>query len=359
MAVLNTYRKYAKMKTLWVLLVLLPLLATTAAAQKIALPCEIPTIEVAADGSGVWIVCSRKWKEIKQAQAEGKLPPAANDSPTDLYWLDMATKVPEKIASANADIRVIASRAGSRGLVVMPQQSGSGHAVLYERKQRVKELPVDASFLLWSGDSQRVYFYGGSTLQADGWNILGIYDLNSGTSKRVNLQEPTEILSVCQATGGVYSATPSYPGFAGSTIEYTDRIQFVRRIHGWIGARFSARCAYVASESDFHGPLPWAIYDTTNARKLFQFTAADDEAKDDVYSLVGWNPTHESMLLREHVSKGHDAIVEIFDVQSGRVLQTLPRSDVVAWSADGDNILETDGASLSWRSAKLSSPPTQ
>ena len=331
-------------------LVLLPTLAT---AQKIPIPCESPTVAVAADGSGLWLACSRNWKEIKQAKKQGQPPPAANASPTDVYWLDMATETREKIASANADIRVIAAPTGSRALIVMPQQRSWGHAFLYEGKQRVKELPVDSYFLLWSSDSQKVYFRAGSTVQADGWNILGVYDLSSGTITHVKLQEPTEILRVCPSSGKVYSAIPQYPGFAGSTVEYTDTVQFVQRIHAWMGAQFSAGCSYVASESGSHGLLPWAIYDTTNGKKLFQF-AADEDAKGGAFSLVCWNPKHESVLLREHISEGHEPLIEVFDVRSGRVLQTVPQSDSVEWSADGNSIIVANGASLNWSAVKLS-----
>lgn len=301
-------------------------------------------------------MCSRNWLAIKKAQAASQPTPTAN--PSDVYWIDSATGVPEKVASADTAVNVIAAPSGSQSLIVMAQRSGSGRVMLYNRERRVKELPVDATFLLWGGDSQKVYFYGGTTIQADAWNILGIYDVNNGSITRAKLREPAEILRVCPANGEVYSATPQYPKFRGSTVEYTPEIQFVRQIHGWIGARFSAQCTYVASESDYHGPLPWSIYNTRSAKKLFQFSAADEDTKGGIYSLVAWNPKHDSVLLREHVSEHHQRLLEVFDVKGGRVLQTLPGADLPTWSADGANIIVPDGDVLVWHPVKTLSFPS-
>jgi hypothetical protein len=298
-------------------------------------------------------VCSRNWSAIKKAHDAGLPPPAAYDIPSNVYWIDAATGVPEKIADADTDLRVTAAPTGSQSVLVVSQRSGAGKVLLYNRKQRVRELPINPSFLLWAGDAQRLYFYGGTTIQADGWNILGIYDLNKSTIRRAKLRDPTETLRVCPASGEVYSATPKYPNFSGSTVEYTPDIRFVRRIHGWIGARFSAQCTYVASESDYHGPLPWSIYDTRTTKRLFQFSAYDDDTQGDVYWLVAWNPKHDSVLLRERVSKQGDRQLEVFNVESGRVLQTLPGADVPTWSADGANIIVADGNVLIWHPVKF------
>jgi len=78
--------------------------------------------------------------------------------------------------------------------------------------------------------------------------------------------------------------------FPGITVEYTPDIRFVRRINGWIGARFSAQCTFVASESDFHGPLPWSIYNTRSAKKLLQFSGEDEDAKGGSVFVGGMEP---------------------------------------------------------------------
>lgn len=331
----------------------------THAQEKTVLPCDVTGIAVASDASGVWFSCSRNLAALRRAVNAGQPAPlytGANNDPTDLYWLPTATKVPVKIASAKGIIDVIAAPIGSQALVVMPQESGPGQVILYNRERRIKELPVDASFLLWSADSLKLYFYGGNTTESDAWNILGIYDLSTAAITRKQLREATEIVRVCPTNGHVYSVTPKYPGSAGSTVEYTPSAQFVRRIRGWVGARFSARCTYVASESSFHGPLPWSIYDVKTARKMFDFSILDEDGKKDSYWLEQWNPKHDSVLLRQYIpgNKGQP-VREVFDVRSGRVLQTIPDADVVGWSADGNSIITADNNSLIWHPTTLPS----
>ena len=334
------------------LLFLSMLLPPRAMTQKVNLPCELPKIAVAGDGSGVWVVCWRNWSAIRKARDAALPPPSPYERPSDVYWIANATGSPEKITDSDTDIRVIPAPSGSQSVIVVSRKSGAGRVLLYNRRQKVRELAVDPSFLLWAADAQRLYFYGGTTIQADPWNVLGIYNLSNGSVRRETLREPTEILRVCPATGEVYSVTPQYANFPGNTDEYTADIQFVRQIHGWVGARFSARCTFVASESDFHGPLPWTIYDTRSGERLLQFSAEDGDTKKDAYSLVAWNPKHDSVLLREHFSKKGERLLEVFDVVSGRVLETFPRADGAAWSVDGVNIIIADRNSLVWHPLK-------
>src|SRR6267154_1861441 len=263
-----------------------------ALAQEVTVPCKLRQMAVAADGSGIWFVCSpSSGASEKQSELTGQQTPQyrrANTAQTEAYWLPTATHVPLKVADATASINIHAAPLGSEALVVISTGSGRWSALLHDKQVRVKELPLDASFLLWSSDSRRIYFYGGSTVQADVWDILATYDLSTGSITRTHLHEPTEILRVCPANGEVYSVTPQYPDFAGSTVEYTSTIQFVRQIHGWIGALFSAHCTFVASEYSYHGPLPWNIYEVSTGRKIYNFSALDEEGKDDVYTPVQW-----------------------------------------------------------------------
>ena len=336
------------------LLALLLSLASFASAAdaKTALPCDATSIAVAADGSGLWFGCSQGLAAEKRAEAAGKPAPnyAGTDSdPTDVYWLANGSTAPVKAASAKGVIDIMPALVGSQALFVMPQASGKSKVALFNGQQRVKDLPLNPEFLLWSADAQKIYFYGGSTVQADAWNVLAIYDLKTGAVEKKTLRTPTEILRVCPANGNVYSVTPKYPGFAGSTLEYTPELRFVRRVHGWIGAHFSAACAYVASEADFHGPLPWDIYDVSSGKILFSFAGLDEEGKTEAYRFVQWIPKHESLLLREHVmGQNRPDKLEVFDVKSGRVLQTVPDTEVVAWSADGNSFILGEGSALVW-----------
>jgi len=262
-------------------------------APELTLPCPVSSMAVAADGSGIWFVCS----------ANSKAQHPRNER--EAYWLPTATKTPVKIEEGSPNLAILPAPSGSRALIVGTPRSGQWQASLYDKQQPIKELPIDASFVLWGADSHKIYFYGGSTVQADVWDILGIYDLNSGAISKIILHEPTEILRVCQANGNVYSVTPPYPHFDGSTIEYTPTIQFVRKVQGWVGALFSADCTYVASEYSYHGPLPWSIYEVKTGRKMYHFSALDQADEDDVYVPVEWNPRHDSVLLREYFPK-HD-----------------------------------------------------
>jgi hypothetical protein len=311
-----------------------------AVSQEVALPCNVTTIATAADGSGVWFVCSPT-SSPKHPHNQRKA-----------YWLSTGTTAPVSIedASSTVENNILPAPSGSQALILTTR------AVLYDRQQRMKELPIDSSFLLWGADSDRVYFYGGSTVQSDAWNILGVYDLTSGAVTRVTLHEPTEILRVCQANGDVYSVTPPYPDFGGSTIEYTPTIRFQRTINGWVGGIFSAHCTYVASEYSYHGPLPWSIYEVKTGRKLYHFSRLDEDDKDDMYAPLEWNPRYESLLLREHFPPhNRRRELQVFDVGSGQVLQVFPHA-VAAWSADGNNVIVAEGNRLIWQPTKL--PPS-
>jgi hypothetical protein len=335
-------------------------LPALALAQELTVPCRVRQMALAGDGSGIWFVClPSSAAPEKHSDTAGQPTPQyarANTAQTEAYWLPTATHVPVKVANATASIYILAAPLGSQALVVTLPGSGRWRVALYDKQVRVKELPLDASFLLWSSESRRIYFYGGSTIQADVWDILGTCDLSTGTITRTQLHEPTEILRVCPANGEVYSVTPQYPNFAGSTVEYTSTIQFVRQIHGWIGALFSAHCTYVASEYSYHGPLPWNIYEVSTGKRMYHFSALDEEGKDDVYSPVQWNPKQDSILLREYLpAHNGPRILQVFDVRSGSVLQTLSHANVVSWSADGASIIAAEGNKLIWHSAKL--PP--
>src|SRR5262249_33317993 len=160
---------------------------------------------------------------------------------SDIYWLSNATSTAEKIVSVEGVVEVIAAPVGQQAIVALPEKGAWGHATLYEGAKRLKELPIKSFLFLWSPDAQRIYFYGGTTLQADAWNMLAFYDLKTGSVQRMKLRFPTEIVEVCRETGRVYTETPKYPGNPGSTIEYTPDLQFVRKTN-WPGSRFSAHC---------------------------------------------------------------------------------------------------------------------
>jgi len=73
--------------------------------------------------------------------------------------------------------------------------------------------------------------------------------------------------------------------------------------------------------------------------------------------LISWNPTHESILLRDHISEQWKESLEVFDVQSGMVLDKIGDLVPAAWSADGNKIIIANGNSLRWVTFKLGDEP--
>lgn len=153
-------------------------------AQELRLPCEARQLAVAGDGSGVWFVCPPHRVPMKPSGSTNRAMPEtkSQNNQTEAYWLPTATNVPVRIESLNANLFVHAASSGSRAVIVRTPGSGPRRALLYDKQLLVKELPIDPSFVLWSADSQKLYFYGGSTMQADAWNILGAYDIETGVN---------------------------------------------------------------------------------------------------------------------------------------------------------------------------------
>ena len=325
-----------------------------AADKTYSLPCEALDVVPSGDGTTIWFTCSKEWSDwkraVEQARRSGKPEPppkGADYRSTDLYTLDLATGRTVLAAHSPGAPSIIPAPHENRALVVFPAEHSWGTAYLYEKEKRLAELPLNAYFLLWSADGKLVYSYGGSTVEADAWNILGIFDLSAGKLLKKTLKEPTEIVRVCAATGHVFTATPVYPGSPASTIEYDREVNFVRRVTKWEGARFSATCKYVASESDFHGPLPWSVFETATGKRLYRFDYCEDDK--DSYGLTAWNPKVDRLMIREYVAKGaawDHAPNQVFDVATGRVREILPKAEAYAWSADGRSVILGRGRTL-------------
>src|SRR5690242_7382103 len=126
------------MKTSALLLFLSLLLPPRAMTQKVNLPCELPKIAVAGDGSGVWVICWRNWRAIKKAHDAALPPPASYERPSDVYWIDNAKGSPEKITDSDTDIKVLAAPSGAQSLIVVSRKSGTDRVLLYNRKQQVR-----------------------------------------------------------------------------------------------------------------------------------------------------------------------------------------------------------------------------
>lgn len=295
-------------------------LAVVCSAQERNLPCEVTSFALAADDSGTWFECSNV-----------------------VYWLGSKSSAPQKIAFAEFAIDIVPAPSGSQVLLSIPAKSKPNRVALFDRERFLKTLPNSPLVMAWSADARKLYIESGPS-NGNSAAAVAVYDLNSGSSTRRKLLEPTEMLRTCSSTGHVYTTTPKYPGYKGSTVEYTADIQLLRTIRGWNGARFSATCSYVASESDFHGPLAWSIYETATGKVLHRF-ADMNESTGEFYSVVEWNPRVESLLLRRHYA-GDAAVDEVYDVEEDRVVRSFSRAVGIAWSPNGKSVVFASGKKL-------------
>jgi hypothetical protein len=103
----------------------------------------------------------------------------------------------------------VAAPVGRSAVVVVPEQGSNGRVLLYEGAREVSPLPIGAEVLAWSSDAGKVYFYCGSTLEADAWNILGVLKLGSLAISKAKLPVPTEDINICSANGHVFAGIVS------------------------------------------------------------------------------------------------------------------------------------------------------
>ena len=169
-------------------------------------------------------------------------------------------------------------------ILVLPKERGSGLAILYDGPRRVAELPIDPSFLVWSADASKIYFYGGSTIQSDAWNILGVLRLNGLAVSREKLVEPTQNVYVCSDSGHLFTGDP-IPNKQGeleaTAAEYDSDVRFLRRITEFLPGHFSVSCRYVATEQNLHGPLPWEIIEVATGKRLLHFKYTGEKKEEE------------------------------------------------------------------------------
>jgi hypothetical protein len=351
-----------------------PLLARSDTAQRSAstdhtfsLPCEATSFRLSGDGAMIWFACEdqslRKRWESDAAEAQRKNvppppPPVMSHSPTDVYGLEIASGRVTPLVHANGTVEIIAAPLGPQMILVLPHERGSSLAVLYDGPRRLAELPIDPSFLAWSADASKVYFYGGSTIQSDAWNILGVLRLNRLAVSREKLVEPTENVYVCSDSGHIFIGDP-IPNRQGeleaSTAEYDSDVRFLRRITEFLPGHFSESCRYVATEQSFHGPLPWEIIEVATGKRLLRFEYTG-EGKVEEFEFGSWNPKREDVFLRfavqplDNQTREQQTVVQVFSVVKRDVLHSF--RDIpgqVAWSKDGENLIFLRGNSLVFR----------
>jgi hypothetical protein len=319
------------------------------------------------DGAMIWFACEdqslRKRWESDAAEAQRKNvppppPPVTSHSRTDVYGLEIASGRVTPLVHTNGRVEIVAAPLGTKMILVLPKERGSGLAVLYDGPRRMVELPIDPSFLVWSADASKIYFYGGSTIQSDAWNILGVLRLNGLAVSREKLVEPTENVYVCSDSGHIFTGDP-IPNRQGeleaSSAEYDSDVRFLRRITGFLPGHFSVSCRYVATEQSFHGPLPREIIEVATGKRLLHFEHTG-EGKEGEFEFGSWNPKREDVFLRFAVqpldsqNRVQQPVAQVFSLVKGDVLHSF--RDIpgqVAWSKDGENLVFLRANSLVFR----------
>jgi len=175
-------------------------------------------------------------------------------------------------------------------VLVLPQERGSGQPVPYDGTQKVAELFIDPSLLIWSADATKIYFYGGSTIQTDAWNILGVLRPNGLVVSCEKLLEPTESVHICAADGHLFTGDPipnNKRKLEANSVEYDSDLKFIRRVAKFIPGNFSASCRYVATEQSYHGPLSGEIIDVATGEYLMHLNFTGEGKKRSLSSSHG------------------------------------------------------------------------
>jgi hypothetical protein len=325
--------------------------------RTFTLPCEATSFVQSGDSGIIWFACTdqslRKRWEMEAAEAhKNKIapppPPVTSHARTDVYALETTSGRVTALASAEGRIELAAAPVGNEMILVLPQEKGRGSPVLYEGFRKKKDLQIDASFLVWSADASKIYFYGGSTIQADAWSILGVLRLSDFTVSRNRLLEATESVHVCSTDGHIFTGNP-IPNRQGelqaSAVEYDADAKFLRRVPRFLPGNFSAGCRYVATEQSFHGPLPWEIIEVATGKQLMNFDYTG-EGKKEEFEFGSWNPKRDGIFVRIAVqpSKSEtgatDKVVQVFNLSERIVLRSFNDiSGQFAWSKDGQDLI--------------------
>lgn len=322
----------------------------TATDRIYNLPCQIESFSPSGDGTIVWVSCFDPGTENT---AKG-LRAAAWTRPSTLYALDLGSGNVTALRHAFGGIQVIAAPKGSGAIVVIPREKGNGNPFLYIGKKEISALPIGTEYMIWSADARKIYFEGGSTLDADAWNILGMLRLSDFAVSRAELQVPTEDVSICATNGHLFAGIVSFDRLGNaepySAAEYDSELRFIGRNRRIPPGRLSVTCRYAATPGSFsHGPARWRVIDTATGRQFMSFEF-DGEGSHDDFQFVSWNPTHDDLLLRFFYPSRPGQplpLLQVFDVLNQRVVDTVSGvAGDAAWSADGSSLMFGKGQSL-------------
>jgi hypothetical protein len=277
-----------------------------------------------------------------------------------VYAMDTSTGRLVQVVKSVGVITVTAAPIGGKAIIVLPEEHSNGRAWLYDGSAAAGQLPLDFSFInpyfvVWTADAERVMFYGGSTIDADAWNILGVVALRNLTVSKVKLFAPTEQVYVCPGTGHIFTGMPGIDRSGhleiGRAVEYGADLRLISTANILPAGNFSATCRYVATPSSAHGPIPWRIVDGRNGRELMYFEFTGGESGKEEFEFRSWNPKRDHLLLRTRYRPGGPngtaTDLEVFDISRRVVVESLPGfSGEAAWSADGRSLIVSRGRSI-------------
>jgi hypothetical protein len=204
---------------------------------------------------------------------------------------------------------------------------------------------------VWGADARRLFFEGGSTIDAEAWNILGTLSLKDLSVSKHPLLEPTENIYVCRSTGHLFTdyGEPIGMGDRRSrfAVEYDPDMRS-QRVVRFPAGHFSANCRYVATETSPHGPTPWGIFELATGRELAHFDLTGEGHKDE-FEFLSWNPRRDHLYLRVQYPRsegnaiGSRTSVELVDLRRSKVLESFPSFSEdeflpprIAWTGDGE-----------------------
>ena len=318
-----------------------------------SLPGPAASVAASADGKVIWIVC--------YIARPGSPPNSLGPFDSVVYTFDPSNRRLTEILKAAGVATVTVAPMGSKAIIVLPDEHSNGKALLYDGSDQNAGLPLDFSFLnpifvLWNSDGRRLYSYGGSTIQADAWNILAMTSIDSRTVSKRRLAIPTESAYVCSRTGHVFVGLPGLDrtGHLERTraAEYDADLNLIGRSRFSAGG-FSATCRYVATPSSFHGPIPWRITETASGREVSCFDFTGGETGKEEFEFESWNPKRDEILLRtRYNAAGAGTDLQVFELSHKAVIETFRNfrganfDGQAAWSADGLSLLLARGRSL-------------
>jgi hypothetical protein len=168
----------------------------------------------------------------------------------------------------------------------------------------------------------------------EGFNAIALLNTVTGDIVNVTLNQPTELLTVCPATGKFYTESFAANSAVGVD-EYDLTGAFVRHLMSTLAVH-SANCRYVLPFAALspHGPDDWAAFESSSGSKLMDFPWSDDEnVKSQLFA--AWNPRYDNLLLVHSRHRGDTWSTDVIDLEQRTTVKSWAGEVPVIWSGDG------------------------